>query len=206
MRWTSLLLLSFALAPAALAEPALTFEDQAVAVRGATPAGEVVVWGVYRERPGGVSTRIGRVYERLAADASGAARLDLGRAVPQLAVWAAVDVATGQLALGTPGGFALTEIEPQGRRIDRALGQIAVDRHGLEVLFVRPGAGSWRLDVHDGGPQDEDGAYDGSLRASLAALLPDAQHGNAPPRFQKGDLLIAVDPTDLHLFTLQIPD
>lgn len=206
MRWTLPLWLSLALAPAALAQPAITFEDQAVAVQGATPAGEVVVWSVYRERLDGVATRIGRVYERLTADASGAARLDLGRAVPELAVWVAVDVATGRFALGTPGGFSLTEIEPQGRRIDRALGRIAVDRPGLEILFVRPGAGSWRLDIHDGGPQDEDGAYDGSLRASLAALLPDAQHGNAPPMFHKGDLLVAVDPTDLHLFTLQIPD
>lgn len=209
MRWTPLYLyFALALVPlGASAQPALTFEDQAVAVRGATPAGEVVVWSVFRERvDGGVATRVGRVYERLTADASGAARLGLGRAVPTLAVWAAVDLATGRLAIGSPGDFALTEIEPQGRRIDRALGRLEVGRHGLEILFVRPGQGSWRLDVHDGGPQDEDGAYDGSLRASLAALLPDAQHGNAPPRFAKGDLLLAVDPTDLHLFTLQVED
>jgi hypothetical protein len=206
MRWTPLLILSLALASTASAEPVLSFEDQAVAVRGATPAGEVVVWSVFRERLAGVSTRIGRVYERLTADAAGAVRLDLGRPVPELAVWAAVDLSTGQLALGTPGGLTLTEIAPQGRRIERALGRLAADRPALEILFVRPGAGSWRLDVHDGGPQDEDGTFDGSLRVSVAALLPDAQHGNAPPRFQQGDLLVAVDPTDLHLFALQIPD
>jgi hypothetical protein len=208
MRRTTLLL-SFALATlpfAAAAQPALSFEEQAVAVRGATPGGEVVVWSVFRERLACVSTRVGRVYERLTADGAGAARLDLGRAVPELAVWAAVDVASGQLALGTPGDLALSEIEPQGRRIDRALGRLEVDRHGLEILFVRPGAGSWRLAVHDGGRDDEDGAYDGSLRASLRNLLPDAKHGNAPPKFERGDLLVAVDPTDLHLFTLQVGD
>ena len=210
MRWTRpflpFFLLLLLLPAVAMAQPALTFEDQAVVVSGGTPGGDVVLWSVYRERPGGVSTRIGRAYERVTADASGAVRLDLGRGVPVLSVWAAVDLASGQAAVGTPGSFPLTQIDPSRRRIDRALDRMEVDVHGLEILFVRPGVGSWRLGIHDGGPQDEDGAYDGSLRASLASLLPDAKVGNAPARFQKGDVLVAVDPDDLHLFLLQIPD
>ncbi len=206
MRRACLLIMLLLLPAAAVAQPVLSFEDQAVVVSGGTPEGDIVLWSVYRERPGGVSTRIGRVYERVTSDASGVARLELGRGVPELSVWSAVDLASGQAAVGTPGSFALTEIDPQGRRIDRALNRLEVDVHGLELLFVRPGVGSWRLAIHDGGPEDEDGAYDGSLRASLAALLPDAKAGNAPPKFQKGDVLVAVDPTDLHLFLVQIPD
>jgi len=206
MRWTLPLTLLLFLPVAALAQPALSFEDQAVVVAGATPGGDVVLWTVYRERIAGVSTRLGRIDERVTADGAGAARLDLGRAVPELSVWAAVDLTTGRAVVATPGSFALTEIDPAGRRIDKALGRLEVDRHGLEVLFVRPGVGSWRLGVYDGGPQDEDGAYDGTLRASLAALLPDSKSGNAPPKFQQGDVLVAVDPTDLHLFLVQISD
>ncbi len=208
MRWTPplFLLLLFLTPLAAAAQPAISFEDQAVVVSGGTPGGEVIVWSVYRERVAGISTRVGRFHQRVAADAGGSARLDLGVGVPELSVWAAVDLATGQSAIGTPGSFALTTIDPSARRIDRALGRLAVDRHSLELLLVRPGVGSWRLAIHDGGPDDEDGAYDGSLRASLAALLPDAKSGEAPRQFLKGDLVVAVDPTDLQLFTLQIPD
>jgi hypothetical protein len=205
MRWTLPLALLVVLPASALAQPTMSFEDQAVVVAGATPGGDVVLWTVYRERIAGVSTRLGRAHERVTADGTGAARLDLGRSVPELSVWAAVDLTTGQATVGTPGSFALTEIDAKGRRIDRALGRLEVDRHGLEILFVRPGVGSWRLGVYDGGPGDEDGAYDGTLRASLAALLPDAKSGNAPPKFQKGDVLVAVDPTDLNLFLEQIP-
>jgi len=205
MRWTLPLVLLVVLAFPALAQPKMSFEDQAVVISGATPGGDVVLWSVYRERIAGVSTRLGRIDERVTADGTGAARLDLGRSVPELSVWAAVDLTTGQAAVGTPGSFALTEIDAKGRRIDKALGRLEVDRHGLEVLFVRPGVGSWRLGVYDGGPEDEDGAYDGTLRASLAALLPDSKSGNAPPKFQQGDVLVAVDPTDLNLFLEQIP-
>jgi hypothetical protein len=188
----------------------LAFEPQAATVAGATPGGDVVFWGVYRERLARVSTTVGKLGDRVMADASGAARLDLGRDVPGLSVWAAVDLASGQVALASPGGFQWTEIDPKGRRIDKALGRLAVDRHELSVLLVRPEAGnsgssgSWQLDVFDGGALDEDGAYDGSLRASLAAFLPDRKAGHAPPRFEAGDVLVAVDPEDLAAFSVTV--
>ena len=182
----------------------LAFEPQAATVAGATPGGDVVVWAVYRERLARVSTSVGKLGDRVTADASGAARLDLGRDVPGLSVWAAVDLASGRLALASPSGFQWAEIDPKGRRIDKALGRLAVDRHQLSILLVRPAAGSWQLDVFDGGALDEDGAYDGSLRASLAAFLPDRKSGHAPPRFEAGDVLVAVDPEDLAAFSMTV--
>jgi hypothetical protein len=187
----------------------LAFEPQAATIAGATPGGDVVLWCVYRERLARVSTHVGKLGDRVSADAGGGARLDLGRDVPGLSVWAAVDLASGQVALASPGGFQWTEIDPKGRRIDKALGRLAVDRHELSVLLVRPGlapdsSGSWQLDVFDGGALDEDGAYDGSLRASLAAFLPDRKAGHAPPRFEAGDVVVAVDPADLAAFSLTV--
>ncbi len=199
------------LAARAVAQTPLTlrFEAQAATVAGATPGGDVVFWGVYRERLARVSTSVGKLGDRVSADAAGAARLDLGRDVPGLSVWAAVDLASGQVALASPAGFQWAEIDPQGRRIDKALGRLAVDRHELSILLVRPGltagsSGSWQLDVFDGGALDEDGAYDGSLRAALAAFLPDRKAGHAPPRFEAGDVLVAVDPADLAAFSVTV--
>jgi hypothetical protein len=182
----------------------LVFEPQAATVAGATPGGDVIFWSVYRERLARISTRVGQLGDRVTADASGAARLDLGRDVPGLSVWAAVDLASGRTALGSPGGFQWAEIDPNGRRIDKALGRLAVDRHSLSVLIVRPGVGSWQLNVFDGGALDEDGAYDGSLRASLSAFLPDRKSGHAPPQFQTGDVVVAVDPDDLAAFAVTV--
>jgi hypothetical protein len=199
--WSSSLLGSKVIAQPLLS---LGFEAQAATVAGATPGGEVVVWGVYRERLARISTRVGQLGDRTMADPGGAAQLDLGRDVPGLSVWAAVDLATGRTALGSPGGFQWAEIDPKGRRIDKALGRLAVDRHSLSVLVVRPGAGSWQLNVFDGGALDEDGAYDGSLRASLSAFLPDRKSGHAPPQFQTGDVVVAVDPDDLAAFAVTI--
>jgi hypothetical protein len=198
--------LSLFFAPSATAQTpfALGFEGQAVTAAGATPGGEVVFWSVYRARLARVSTRVGQLGDRATADSGGAARLDLGREVPGLSVWAAVDLASGRTALGSPGGFRWTEIDPKGRRIDKALGRLAVDRHALSVLAVRPGAGSWQANVFDGGALDEDGAYDGSLRASLAAFLPDRKSGHAPPQFQTGDVVVAVDPDDLAAFAVTV--
>jgi hypothetical protein len=183
---------------------ALGFEPRAATVSGATPGGEVVFWSVYRERLARVSTRVGRLGDRVTADASGAARVELGRDVPGLSVWAAVDLASGRTALASPGGFQWAEIDPKGRRIDKALERLAVDRHSLSVLVVRPGTGSWQLNVFDGGVLDEDGAYDGSLRASLSAFLPDRKSGHAPPQFQGGDVIVAVDPDDLAAFAVTV--
>lgn len=191
---------------AAQPQLSLVFEPQAVTVAGATPGGEVVFWAVFRERLARISTRVGQFGDRTTADASGAARLDLVRDVPGLSVWAAVDLASGRTTLTSPGGFQWTEIDPKGRRIDKALGRLAVDRHALSVLVVRPAAGSWQGNVFDGGVLDEDGAYDGSLRASLSDFLPDRRSGHAPPQFQTGDVVVAVDPDDLSAFALTVGD
>ncbi len=184
----------------------LGFEGRAATVSGATPGGEVIFWSVFRERVARVSSRVGKLANRATSDAAGAARFDLGRDLPALSVWAAVDLSSGRLALASPGGFQWTTIDATRRRVDMALGRLAVDRHALAVLVVRPGAGSWQLDVFDGGPLDEDGAYDGSLRASLAAFLPDAKSGQAPPHFEKGDVIVAVDPDDLAAFAATVGD
>ncbi len=202
----SALLASAASAQTAPAPLSLGFEGQAATVSGATPGGEVIFWSVFRERLARVSSRVGKLADRTAADAAGAARFDLGRDVPALSVWAAVDLASGRLALASPSGFQWTPIDATRRRIDMVLGRLAVDRHALAILIVRPGSGSWQLDVFDGGPLDEDGAYDGSLRASLAAFLPDAKSGSAPPRFAKGDVIVAVDPDDLAAFAATVGD
>jgi hypothetical protein len=40
----------------------------------------------------------------------------------------------------------------------------------------------------------------------VAAFLPDARSGHAPPRFEKGDVVVAVDPDDLAAFAVTVGD
>ena len=59
----------------------------------------------------------------------------------------------------------------------------------VEVLVVRPGEGAWAATVGDGGEGDDDGAYDGRLRASLAGMRGVGEKPAEPPqRFNPRDL------------------
>ena len=139
------------------------------------------------------------------ADATGAARYEIGRAVAPQSVWVAVDLATGGTAAAAPAGFELVESDFRGRGVLRGLLSDADGledaRPFLEVLLVRPGAvgGAWGASVGDGGAADEDGAGDGKLRVSLARLRPVGSSGAAPERFAPGDTVAAIEPRSLQL-------
>lgn len=201
--------LSIGLATAAYGAPgrdalAVGFEAEAVVVSGAAPGGQVVVFGVAREVADYAETLVRREAV-VTADATGAARYEIGRAVAPQSVWVAVDLATGGTAAAAPAGFELVERDFRGRGVLRGLLSDADGledaRPFLEVLLVRPGAvgGAWGASVGDGGAADEDGAGDGKLRVSLARLRPVGSSGAAPERFAPGDTVAAIEPRSLQL-------
>jgi hypothetical protein len=197
------------LGPPASAPPTLAFEADAVTATGLSPGGEAVLFALSRE-PQGYYTRVVPRSEVLVADAAGEARYELGAAVPVRSVWVLAEVASGALAVAAPEGFPLRARElspgdlrrgPGGRR-DRLVQ--ALER--LEVLVVRPGVGTWRLSLHDGGSADADGADDGALAAALAELVPVGAAPGPPEEVAAGDRFVAIDPATLDLFTLALPE
>lgn len=92
---------------AAVAQPVVSFEANAVVVSGVAAGGRVALLGVGRE-PVEYSGRVVRSEAVLAdEDGDGRVRLELERAVPWRSLWAAVDLADGAAVLAAPEGYPL---------------------------------------------------------------------------------------------------
>jgi hypothetical protein len=60
--------------------------------------------------------------------------------------------------------------------------------------------GAWAATVGDGGESDDDGAYDGRLRASLAGMRGVGDKPAEPPqRFNPRDLVVVIDPNRMEV-------
>ncbi len=189
---------------------AIGFDKAAVVVSGVSPNGQVVVFGVAREVDDFVA-KISRRHQVVAADATGSARYDLGRAVPQPSVWVAVDLATGSVATGAPGGGSIVESDFRGSgpaALGSGLDGIADERPLLDVLVVRPGQGVWYALVGDGGPADEGEPNDGRVEISLAHLrsvgIGAAASVSSPAAFASRDVVVAIDPLVLTVIVRQV--
>lgn len=192
--------------------PELSFEERAVVASGLTPGGEAVLFGL-AVRGMGYYNRIERYDEILLADATGTAWLDLEDDLPPRAVWAVIDLASGELTTSpTPGfprqaqPFPTAGLRGQGGVLQR-FGHTLESAH---VLYARPGegGGAWGFALDDGGGHDLDGADDGAFELSLEQLHPvGASPAEPPAEMVAGDILVVVDPTQLSLFTLRVtPD
>ncbi len=202
------LLLSAAAGPLAAAPPVLTFEPAAVVASGLAPGAEVAFHGVTRQH-GGFFWRVVQTREVVAADALGEARLELPAGeVGPFSVWTVVDLGTGEFALGKPEGSTAREIPfPADGLGESEVGAWRVLKtrfERLEILYVRPGEGSWWLTAIDGGSGDDDGQEDSSLSASLEEARP-LWGSEAPPEgFRPGDVVVAVSPDSLDYFAARL--
>jgi hypothetical protein len=203
MRWSCLLALLVLVAAAPLAaQPAISFEPTAVVASGISPGGQVAWFGVARESEDHAARIVRRETVATDDDRDGAVRLDLGREVPLVSIWVAVDLATGQAALATPEGFPLRRIAlPGAGAVSGESGpdRLELNRGYLELLVVRPGTGIWGATVGDGGEADDDGASDGRVTVALAHLRAGGTSPAAPQSFGPGDLLVAIDPNEMEV-------
>jgi len=191
--------------------PDLQFQDGAIEVNGLTPEGEVVLFGVAR-RLLGYHQRIERVEQTNIADATGYARFEIEDGLPELAVWAAIDLTTGEIAAGPSPGFprGVRTFPTAGLRggggLPDRLGQSLED---AQILYVRPGEGAWGTALLDGGLYDLDGPGNGSFEVALRDFIPvnTLSPSGPPEEIAAGDRIVVVDSTNLTLFTLRVtPD
>ena len=207
MRWSCLLALFILAAAPLAAQPAISFEPAAVVASGISPGGQVAWFGVARESEDHAARIVRRETVATDGDRDSAVRLDLGREVPLVSIWVAVDLATGKAAVATPEGFPLRQIAlpgagavPGGAGPDR----LELDRGYLELLVVRPGIGVWGATVGDGGVADDDGAADGRVSVALIHLRADGTSPAAPQSLGPGDLLVAIDPNEMEVAVSRI--
>lgn len=204
MRLTSFVVWATCAATSARAQPRITFEDYRVVAEGITPGGQAVWLSVAHERGEWLTSLVRRDDVVLDEDADGAVSFAVEPGVPQLSVWAVVDLASGDYALAAPEGTPLREIDFPGNSVTRgprgALDVLENRGEYLEVLLVRPGSGAWGLGVGDGGASDSDNSADGTIRAALDTMRPLAASGTAPAEFRAGDVVIVVAPHTMEIW------
>lgn len=178
-------------------------------VSAVSPGGRVAIFGVGRGFNGYMGTLVRR-WEVLADDdGDGVVRLDLAGPVQHKSVWAAVDLASGELALAAPVGFELREVGFPGRGIGAARKSLTDSRRYLDALWVRPGggadAGAWQAIFGDGGASDDDGVENRSVRAVVTAFSPiEPGAVGAPEKLVGGDVVVGVDAETLEIYAARL--
>jgi hypothetical protein len=174
------------------------------------PQGRIVLLGVTREIGEDDFPVVRRHLEVLVDDdGDGTVRFPLEQGVPLRSLWAVADLASGDFDAAAPEDFGLRRVNWRGHGLERRKdGKDAIeDRRPLvELLVVRPQAGVWALRVGDGGESDGDGVIDGRLQGVLDQMKPLAGSPQPPSEFEKGDLVVALDPSAMEITLVKVPN
>ncbi|MEP7009931.1 MAG: hypothetical protein ABJC13_06385 [Acidobacteriota bacterium] len=194
-----------------LAAPPLRLEIHGQSLVASRAQGKVVFFGVSRQiDPDEIVTRRRLAELRADEDGDGVVTLALDRPVAPVSVWAAVDLASGDVAVVSPTGSRT----PRGGFRGRGLGHRETGRgtvHDLrfqsELLVVRPGVGggAWTLTAGDGNVGDEDGDANGELETALDRMTPLDASPAPPEDFGPGDVVLLVDPRSLEVVLVRQP-
>jgi hypothetical protein len=205
-RSTSLAAALLLTASAAVAEPTPKLEGTLLRVEGITTGGEVAVLGVWREpvRSGPHATQTNIEETLVDDDSDGVVELELPRNPPLVALFAVIDMTTGESALVGHEQFRFRTIAAgKEAAFSKQLGRVLIMRRELQVLVVRPGGGRWRGRARDGAPADVDSRPDQAVTLALDRL--DNEGKDDPgPKLLAGDTVIAIDPVQMDAFNLRL--
>jgi hypothetical protein len=188
----------------AVAAPSLVFEETAVTVKGLTPEGHAVLFGISWEKENGVAQLVRR--ESLLPDnnGDGEVRKDLGKRIPPKSVWFAVDLESGELAVRQPHAAVLTKAPFPVWSLPFPVDHLELRRNFVQLVIVRPGVGAWGGRVRDGFASDPDGKRNGIVQVRLDRLWALGDSPPAPKVLAAGDLLLIVDPSWAQYMTFRM--
>jgi len=213
VRCMAIALLAAVAVPGWCAEPAritATIGPQGITASGIAPGDRVVFFGVARIAiPHAYMDRIGH-WATVVADTgrTGIVTLDTKGPVPQISLWAVVDLRTADYTIINGQGVDLRTIavaNPLSHGSGPAIDRFVFDRPYLDLLYVHPGLGAWTWSAMDGAPTDEDGT-NGSTAVSLSKGKAIANGAQPPAAFVPGGILIAVDFTALRIAAIRVDD
>lgn len=200
----TLLICSFLISlPTTAAE--LEFTNEAVIARGLAPRAQVVWFGTSIVPLGYENRFVQTVDLGSDDDGDGVVALTLKDRSQTRSAWTAIDLSTGKILKGAPKGSParfrdlLTDSIHQGEAKK-------IIRHSsfAHVLLVRPGTGAWTLTAGDGGASDEDLVNDGKITNSFAQFHPIGASGPPPNQVKKGDVVVAIEPETLSIYTARL--
>jgi hypothetical protein len=212
-RWGWFLAGALLATPLEAAPLRVTLEPDAVVATGVTAGGQVVLLGVTREiEPDDFPTARRHLEVLTDTDGDGAVRYSLATGIPLRSLWSVVDMTSGESGLASPEALGTRQVDWRGRGLQRRTdGKDSVEdqRTLLELVVVRPqvgaGAGVWALRISDGDESDADGRIDGRLEGFFDRMQPLAASTPPPSAFQRGDVVLALDPTQTEITLEKVP-
>jgi hypothetical protein len=205
-----LFLTGFIVSSAAAATLSLSFGARSVTIDGVTPGGDVVFFAVAKE-PRRTNPPIPLKTQHAVLlhddDRDGKVVFQRDQPVPLVAIWIAVDLATGQwTASGSPGfeahgipieEFAKNDNAGQLRKLSATIPEV-------HALLVRPGTGAWRIYTAKTSKVDEAGRNERPLRIDVSAMIPFSSSLPKLNSFRPGDVLALIEPGSMRYAVTEV--
>ena len=188
--------------------PSVTLESSRIVCTGITPRGRAVVIGVAHEPRQFWIDIAHRQFILTDESGGGTVRLDLNTEVATDSGWAVVDLATGEVAIGTPEDSPFTVVTFSNGAIRRneagEFAQIVGDREYIDLVLVRPGEGAWLFYGEDGHSNDRDHQRNGRTTIDPELMRPIGDSPAPPKHLKNGDRLIAIAPYSRTIATAEV--
>lgn len=201
-------LLVLLLVPAAVGAAELEFrlEPDRVVATDVAPGGAAVFFSISREPSTWMEQVVCRAAFVTDEDGDGTVEFVLEGELAWKSIWAVVDFQTGALALATPEGYPLEEMAPVVVKglfgsPDRGFRPGAGQPDSLNVLVVQPNVGAWSRVLEGGRPLAWRNLVDVSPTETEGRQT-QSLDGRIPPPSLRGDVVVAIDPHTMEIFTL----
>jgi hypothetical protein len=181
--------------------PELAFDSSGVTISAVSP-GDTVAWmGMIRERSGAhMNVRFVRGADTV--DLSGQLTLIEAGADEAQAIYTVANVANGAASVVNAPGFVRT-VDSINVTATAGQSSISIEAPYMELMYVRPGVGSWTFGTGDGSDLDADGEENGSIVVPLAQLI-DSGAGLPPETVDAGDVIMVIDPYQIRVAQLAV--
>jgi len=196
--------------PARAASLLLTFGEHSVTVSGSTPGGEVALFAVAKEASNSavpVPTKTGHAVVLHDVDHDGTVIFERERPVPLLAIWVAVDLASGQWVVSGSPGFEPQTIPPESLAKRDGAGQLrklSALVPEMDVLLVRPGTGSWRIYAAKTSGLDENAHGDQPLQIDVSNMIPLSGTSSKLDSILPGDVIAMIEPVSMRFAVREV--
>lgn len=186
------------------ATPSATVGTVDISGSGFSRGGQVAVFGIANP-PQPYSRRLATFEQIVTADADGAFRWEPPEAPPQASVWFAVDLRSGDYAVGARGGTAppaaaLPAVTLLAGR-DAGGDALTMAHYFTNVFLVRPNDGIWRaMAVRNGSDDLNRSSATRDAHFAVRGLHAADKSSRAVGAVTPADVVIAVDPVSLEFW------
>jgi hypothetical protein len=196
--------------PARAGSLLLTFGERSVTVSGATPGGNVVLFDIAKEARGSVvpiPTKTSQAVVLHDDDHDGTVMFERERTIPLIAVWIAVDLASGQWVVNGSPGFEAQNISLETLAKQDNAGQLrklSALVPEMDVLLVRPGTGAWRIYAAKTSGLDENAHGERSLQIDVGQMIPLSASLPKLDAIHQGDVIALIEPQSMRFAVQEV--